>query len=74
MENWYNISISKPGLDNTQTQNYRPITLLLSKLLELIIKNRLQEQIGQHNTSFNKSRDQLRKTIIFHEIRLYSSI
>lgn len=40
------ITIPKPNLDHSRTANYRPITLLpvLGKLLEKIIKNKLEQE------------------------------
>jgi len=53
------IPIPKNGVDNTHTENYRPITLLpvLSKVYEHIIKNRLQKLIGQHIVTFRDGRE-----------------
>ncbi|KAH1004404.1 hypothetical protein HUJ05_005220 [Dendroctonus ponderosae] len=44
------INIPKNGRDGTQLENYRPITLLpaLCKVLEHILKQRLEELIGKH--------------------------
>ena len=44
------ITIPKPNADHSQVCNYRPITLLpvIGKVLEIILKQRIQEHINNH--------------------------